>query len=187
MTLSTDVYIVDEINPMEVFRFCQGLLAKYDAQHRPVEAQRFKAAGSSIDNEPSQDLPAWLMLEHGGERPLRTAEESAAHDEDCEPDCDGTGYFHRPACWVKVDFDTAYGYRSAGMGCGDLHAVLVGELGQWLTGRGKRWLWCNEFTGEIHDGPARLVELVSGGADAQAWFLSSVLPAILSGAVGGAS
>lgn len=197
MTLNTDVYVLDEVDPMEVFRFCQGLLAKFDDQHRPTSEQRFRQNANSINNEGMQGLPAWLCLDHGAGKPLRTAEEAAAHAEDCNlpgnpyyeadsEDCDGAGYSHRPACWLELDFDTAYGYSVNGMGCGDLHAVLVGELGEWLTGRGVRWLWQNEFTGEIHDDPKKLVELVSGGFEATAWFTTSVLPAILSGEIGGA-
>jgi hypothetical protein len=37
MTLSSDIYVLDPIEPMLVFRACQELLSKYDDQHRPVE------------------------------------------------------------------------------------------------------------------------------------------------------
>jgi hypothetical protein len=76
--------------------------------------------------------------------PLRA--EAAGHDEDCGDDC--TGDYHARACWMSVDFDTAYGYRDArGWGCGDLHAAMVSQLGAWLTSKGVRWEWRNEFTG----------------------------------------
>lgn len=197
MTLSTNVYILDEIDHTEVFRFCQGLLAKYD--DRPGEhEQAWKDSGSwrgegyqSIHNLIGQGLPAILDINYRTGRPMRTAEEAAEHDEDCnlpinaewyDPeagDCDKTE--HDPPCWLDVDFDTAYGYKdSRGWGCGDLHAVLVGELGAWLAERGIRWRWRNEFTGVIHDDADSLIELVSGGFEAGAWFATTVLPAIVS-------
>jgi hypothetical protein len=214
MTLSTDVYIVDEIDVHEVFRYAQGLVAKYDAQKRPPEQQAFDDDQDTswdgvpgqfsakpgnpwtIANKPGQNLPAWLMLHYRPGEPLRTPEQAAEHDEDCNipgnedydadaAECTGVeGYAHRPACWLNLDLDTAYGYDQNGMGCGDLHAALVAELGEWLTERGIKWLWRNEFTGEIHDDPKRLVDLCSGGFEAKAWFRTSVLPAIVAHAAG---
>lgn len=186
MTLSTDVYVLDEVDRAEVFEFCQALLAKYDDRygvHLQVSEDRDSWRGGDIrclNNVVDQGLPAWLMLHYRVEGPLTTAEAAATHNEDC-PEAEGDCViFHETECWLSVDFDTAYGYRDkAGRGCGDLHALLVAELGQFLDGRGVRWRWRNEFTGEIHDGPERLVELVSGGFEASAWFRTSVLPAIL--------
>ena len=205
MTLNTAVYVIDPIDPHEVFRFCQGMLTKYDTEHRRPEAQQWTEKQDStyidgawqvqpgipwsLDNQPGQDLPAWLMLSHGGGQPLVTPETAAKHDPDwCnipeasdydedEPICDGST--HKPACWLQVNFDTTYGYRDNGMGCGDLHAALVAELGQWLDERGVRWLWKNEYTGEIHDDPKLLIELVADGFAATAWFQTTALPAIL--------
>jgi hypothetical protein len=55
MTLSTDVYILDEVDPLEVFRFCQGLLTKYDEpRHMPPEQQKVR---NQQDGEWTQ-LPA---------------------------------------------------------------------------------------------------------------------------------
>lgn len=51
-------------------------------------------------------------------------------------------------------------------------------------GRGVRWEWQNEFTGEIHTGYSRLVDLSSGGFEASSWFRSSVLPVIAAEAGG---
>jgi hypothetical protein len=185
MTLSTDVYIVDKVDPFEVFRFCQTLLTKYDdPRHMPPDEQKIRNKQDtsytgtpgvweaqpdnpwSLDNAADQGLPAWLMTAYRPDGPLRA--ETAGHDEDCDDDC--TGKYHDRACWMKVDFDTAYSYRDVrGWGCGDLHAAIVAELGAWLTSRSVRWEWRNEFTGEIHDNPEALAELISGGADAAAW------------------
>lgn len=200
MTLSTNVYVLDEVSHLEVFLYCQSLLRDYDSQGRGPDRQRWRDeqdqeyrngrwavypdSSWTIENELGQGLPAWLILGYRPGAPLRTAEQVAVCDEDCEPDCDRSR--HDRPCWLDVDFDTAYGYDHDGMGCGDLHAVLVARLGQWLDARGVRWEWRNEFSGEVHGGEdryERLIDLASGGFEATAWYRSTVLPAIERGAV----
>lgn len=200
MTLSTNLYVLDQVDVRALFHFAQGLLTKYDDRPEPQTPDRqewrdeerhaiWREPGArTIRNDIGQGLPAILDISYRADGPLRTAEQAAAHDEDCDPDCDGGHY--RRACWADVDFDTAYGYSdAAGRGCGDLHALLVAEVGNWLDERGIRWEWRNEFTGDVHGGGeryARLVDLASGGFEASAWFRTSVLPAIMA-AGGGAS
>lgn len=197
MTLDTRIFVLDKVDPHEVFRFCRDLLGATDLHTFSNEQDKTWRKGESfveptnpwtISNNPGQGLPAWLMLYYRPDAPLRTAEQAAAHDEDCNlPEnsiyveewgpCDGE--HHRRACWLTVSFDTAYGYRDErGYGCGDLHADYVSRLGQWLDKQGVRWEWENEFTGEVHTGYSRLVELASGGFEASAWFRTTVLPAI---------
>lgn len=190
MTLSTNVYIVDPVSPHELFRFAQSLLTRYDDQGRPANRQicgdkpRHDVYGEpgtwAIGNELGQGLPAILDVAYRPGGPLRTAEQAAEHDKWCEEGC--TGQYHSRACWADLDLDTAYGYRNAdGMGCGDLHAALVAEIGKWLDQRGIRWEWRNEFTSEVHGGEDRydrLVDLCSGGFEAAAWFRTTVAPAI---------
>src|SRR5690606_25459508 len=132
----------------------------------------------SIGNLPGQGLCALLDISYRPGAPLRTPEQAAEHDEDiCNLPCDGDR--HPPACWLEISINTAYGYKGDnGEGCGDLHARLVAELGQWLDERGIRWSWKNEFTGDIHSGYERLIDLCSAGFEATAWFRTSVLPAI---------
>lgn len=188
MTLSTNVYILDPVSPHELFRYTQSLLTQYDDQKRPFNRQAcsdkpfsYGAPGTwQIANDLGQGLPGILDITYRPDGPLRTAEQSAAHDEDCDEGC--SGEYHDRACWADLDLDTAYGYRDErGMGCGDLHAALVSQIGQWLDGRNIRWEWRNEFTGDVHGGSdryERLVDLCSGGFEAAAWFQSTVLPAI---------
>jgi hypothetical protein len=195
MTLSTNVYILDQLDVRELFHFTQGLLAKYDDRPEPQtpEQQRWSDDERSaiwddpgsrcIRNGIGQGLPAILDITYRPDEPLRNETDAVAHNEDCEPECKGT--WHPRACWADLDLDTTYSYRdSRGWGCGDLHAVLVAEIGNWLDQREIRWEWHNEFTGEVHGGEdryARLIDLVSGGAEANAWFRTSVLPAIAAG------
>jgi hypothetical protein len=197
MTLDTRIFVLDQIDPREVFAFCRDLLGASDRHAYTDEQDSSYADGEwavrpdnawTISNNPGQGLPAWLMIHYRPDAALRTAEQAAEHDEDCNlPEnvgyvaewgpCDGK--YHCRASWLTVSFDTAYGYRDdRGYGCGDLHAEYIAKLGQWLDERGVRWEWENEFTGEIHTGYGQLVELASGGFEASAWFRTSVLPAI---------
>lgn len=219
MTLSTDVYILDEVDPAEVFRFCQSMLTKYDGASRTPDEQKSStfpdggwkrdteielgdvvfpgrdwvndrtgersvwvvtAGGAwSRDNAIGQGLPAWVMSAYRPDGPLRTPKQAAEHDEWCDDDCDPIKD-HARACWMWVDFDTGYGYRDErGWGCGDLHAALVGELGDWLTAKGVRWEWRNEFTGDVHTGRDGLAELGPQGAEAGHWYATQALPAIV--------
>lgn len=193
MTLSTHVYVLDEVNVHELFRVCQTLLTKYDDAHRPPHKQRSTdQQGSwqgddiwSIRNHLGQGLPAILGITYRPDAPLWTAEDASTHTEDCEEDCDGDHY--RRACWADIDFDTAYSARSCGMGCGQIHAALVAEVGEWLDARNVRWEWRNEFTGEVHGGGdryERLADLSISGEDAADWTNNTVLPAILRHAMG---
>jgi hypothetical protein len=188
VTLSTNIYVLDEVSPHELFRFCQTLLTKYDDEHRPWNRQKcsdkpahlvWEMPGAwNISNEIGQGLPAILDIKYRPGAPLRA--EAASHDEDCDEECSGN--YHDRACWLDIDFDTAYGYKDErGWGCGDLHAALVAELGEWLDAKGVRWEWRNEFTGEVHGGGdryARLIDLGVGGFEASAWFRTTVMPAI---------
>jgi hypothetical protein len=189
MTLSTHVYLLSEANPHEVFHACRRLLGAQthhgftDSQEREyANGESYPKPGGywTLGNQSDLGLPAWLLMHYRPEgEPLRTPEAAAQHDEDCEADCDGT--YHRTACWMDIDFDTSYDYRDANGGCGDLHARLVAQLGQWLDSKGIAWSCKNEFTGDIHGGPDRydrLGDLCEDGAAARDWFATSVLPAI---------
>jgi len=198
VTLSTNVYVLDAVEIADLFRFGQELLAKYDDRTPPMSAddqqwserEGWRGNGSMmISNKIGQGLPAILDVTFRRGGPLTTAEQAAACTEDCDPDSEEYGpdgyHYHPRACWANLDLDTAYGYRDArGRGCGDLHAVLVAEIGNWLDERGVRWEWKNEFTGDVHGGDdryERLIELVSGGFEASAWLRTTVLPAIAAG------
>lgn len=197
MTLTTEVYILDKIDPAEVFRYAQSLLTPFDDEKRTPEQQKSiirqdktyqdgtwavrEDSPWSMDNAPGQGLPAWLMMAYRPDAPLRTQEQADVCDEDIcdnDPNCDRT-IGHDPACWIQLSFDTTYGYSGPnGVDCGGLHAILVGLLGKWLTEKGVLWAWQNEFTGEIHDDPVKLLELRGSGADAREWFNITVLPLI---------
>lgn len=190
MTLSTNVYVLDEVGPHELFRFCQTLLTKYDDEGRTWRQMRCSDEPAhevwgmpgawNISNEIGQGLPAILDIKYRPGGPLRTPEQAAECEEYCGEDCDKDHYYR--ACWLDIDLDTSYGYRGPnGIGCGALHALLVAEMGNWLDERGLTWEWRNEFTSEVHGGEtryARLLELADGGREANEWFTGMVKPAI---------
>jgi hypothetical protein len=187
MTLSTNIYVLDQIDAHEVFRFCQEMLGRYDEDRRGPDQQRWSdgegysdKSARRIGNNIGQGLPAILDITYRDGAPLTTKEQSAEHDEDCDSDC--SGRWHDRACWLDIDFDTAYGYSHNGMGCADLHAAFIGELGQWLDAKGIRWEWRNEYTGEVHGGDERysaLAAFMADGFSGTAWFQHTVLPALM--------
>lgn len=214
MTLNTRVYVLDKVDVHELFREAQRLLGLADDGKRGPDRQQWSneqdrtwrgGVGATepgnpwmISNEVGQGLPGWLMVHYRTDGHYRTAEQAAVHSycnhpdaeyyEPSKPTCRETE--HDPVCWAELSIDTAYGYRGPnGYGCGDLHAAYVAGLGEWLDGRGLRWKWLNEFTGEVHEGYDRLIELASGGFEASAWFRTTALPAIAAHAAttGGAS
>lgn len=210
MTLSTDLYVLDEIDAHEVFMFCQRMLAKYDDLGRLPDQQGWTdeqdgtwRAGErtvepdnpwTVSTDCGQGLPAWTFVHYRKNGPLTTAEQAEQCTDNCDTGDEDEPYHHHPhACWLSIDWDTAYGARSNGMGCGDLHAAFIGEIGPWLDEKGIRWEWRNEFTGEVHGGEERysaLIGLLSGGFEATAWFRTTALPAIaahIASEVGGVS
>lgn len=192
MTLDTRIYALDAVPVRDLFQHCQALLTRYDEKNRTPDQQASRvdegADQWTMRNMIGQGLPAILEVYYKPAGPLRTDADQSAHDEYCNmpesewwdedlPVCDGSR--HRIACHVEVSFDTAYGFQGPeGMGCGDLHAVLVGEVGQWLDERGVRWRWLDECAGEVRDGYDSLVHLVSNGFQASSWFRTTVMPVI---------
>jgi hypothetical protein len=186
VTLDTRIYVLDEVEIGSLFRHGQELMGKYDYDggHRPPERQDFSDTSRDdvhrLANKIGQGLPGILEIRYREGAPLATAEQAATCTTDCDP---GDDYHYHPhTCFAEIGIDTGYGYRDPeGRGCGDLHALLVAEIGNWLDKRDVRWEWRNEFTGEVHGGAERyhrLIDLCSAGFEAAAWFRSSVLPVI---------
>lgn len=189
MTLTTDVYVLDEIPYKDVFLKCNQLIGATEATRFSDKQLTAWRAGApvadpgkawNIGNEISQGLPALLDIYYRPGEPLRTKDNGCEWY--CDSDCDDDEHTN-PACWLEVSFDTSYGYRDEqGRYCGDLHACLVAELGHWLDERGVRWLWYADTLAEVYAGYERLTDLCSAGARASAWYRSAVLPAIAGGA-----
>jgi len=168
MTLDTRIYVHGQVDYRQVFVKCSQLIGAH-------EGIRFEDKPGNIYNRIDQGLCALLDIRHGNGRPLRVPGDHrpwcAGEDDECFSPCG-------IPCWLEVSFDTAYGYQGPEGGCGDLHARLVAELGQWLDGQGIGWSWQNEFTGEVHQGYEGLTDLAGSGARASSWFRDIAAPAI---------
>ncbi len=160
VTLSTNIHVLDKADPAEVFRKCQEILAKFDEQKQPASAQVF-----SDKQDEAWDGKKYVVKPgtrgRSRTKAIVTAKQSQRHGEYCESPCDRR--HHDKACWLRVNLDTAYGYKSAGLGCGDLHSLIVLDLGRWLKARRIGFSWTNEFTGDTHQGFHGLKELGAGG------------------------
>jgi len=186
MTLDTRIYVQGPVDYREVFVKCNQLIGAHEGINftdEPIpgwengERKRGPEDGEwFIWNAPNQGLCALMEVSYRKGGALRAP---GGHSRYCEPEADGCdGRSCAPACWLEVSFDTAYGYSGPDGGCSDLHARLVAEFGRWLDGKGIRWSWRNEFTGEIHQGYEGLPDLGTGGLKALDWFTSLTLPAI---------
>jgi len=178
MTLSTNIYILDPVDPHEVFNFINENLLK-------VENPRTKEGPSEwyddkevihLVNEVGQGFDAWLMTQYrAGDKPLYAEDQYDDYSsEGEEPDL----HLVTPACYMSIDFDTAYGYQSPVGGCADLHSLYIVALHDWLAEKGVRIKWQNEFTGEYFDGLDGLEDFGHSGEDAREWF-HSILPGVL--------
>lgn len=177
MTLNTQVFVMTEVDPHEVFWKCRELLGTPESLPFEDEPSEYNAGNWDLLNPCGVGLPAWLWMHYRPGEMIRP--NSAAHEEFCSEGCDGSN--HDPAYWFDVTFDTAYSYRDAeGRGCGSLHASLVAQLGMWLDERNVRWAWQNEYTGEIHIGDRyeHLFDLIATGNESRRWFLEIVKPVI---------
>lgn len=186
MTLSTDIYVLDEMDPMVIFEKCRELVGATDENPFEDKEGYGEDGGRIIHNLPGQGLPAWLTVYYRPDAPYVTDEiaakqRAANHETYCvkydECDCsDGTYIVN----YLTINFDTAYGYSDElGRGCAHLHASYILTIGRWLDLLGIKWKWENEFTGEVHEGYDALEEFVGGGIDARNWFQDTVKPAIL--------
>lgn len=185
MTLSTDIYILDPVDPKEVFDFCNKYLLKVTdplIDHKP-DTTWSRDTGwvddpevMDLSNRIGQGFDAWLLTKYRKNGPLYS-EDQYDDDEDREEP-----YLLSPACFMKLDFDTAYGYRSEFGGCAQLHSRYIVALHDWLETKGVRIKWRNEFTGEIFDGLDGLDGFGNDGDAARDWF-KSILPGVLTRAL----
>lgn len=201
MTLNTEIYVHGEIGALDVFNYLIHQLLEFDKDrrdfsdvHTEAEEDRYgrteaSAATWTMQTVIGQGLPAWTMVHYRPGGAYRTDAEALAHDteicnvtesefyDDTEPVCDGSR--HDPACHLKVEMDTAYGFTGPnGMRCDHLHGVMIARLGALLDERGVPWSWRNEYTGEVHQGTEGLDGLLRAGEAGNAWFDSVAMPAI---------
>lgn len=190
MTLSTNIFILDPVDPVKVFDFVNTYLLKatnprFEHEHITNYVKGDDGEWTqvpdpevmSLSNDLGQGFDAWFMSRYRAEGKPLYAED---HYEDwaCEGE-DPDMHLVYPACFMRLDFDTAYGYSVPGIGgCSDLHARYITALHDWLEPQGIRIKWENEFTGEVFEGLDGLEEFASEGAKARDWF-KGILPGII--------
>src|SRR4051794_33164891 len=113
MTLTTCMYVLDPIDPMEVFAKAVDLLGpRPDGQPTVIVTNPLPTelcfdehgwekrwAPGSFDTGRGQGLPAWLELQHGAGAPLRTEPEMGVDGEDMDR-------LTHPASWLDLMWDT---------------------------------------------------------------------------------
>lgn len=133
MTLNTKIFILNKIDPEEVYEFCNNLLGvrKNDL---PTEVNR---EDDKIHNRIAQGLPAilWVGFNQDGS-PIKGSTEY--------------GFAEPESYYIKVSFDTGYGYSGEnGEHCDALHGKYILALEKWLSARDMHLAWQNEYTGEL--------------------------------------
>lgn len=187
MTLNTTIYILDPVNPHDVFNFGNFLLGNGENVYRPggsLGNVRYSEVKNSEWSEPGvvniynnigQGFPAILDCSYREDAPLW--EEDTYDVEDLSEYGGGiSSYLISPACYMSLSFDTGYGYRDDLGGASNLHARYLVDLYKWLQKKNVRIRWQNEFTGEIHDGIDGLDKFFVGGDKAESWFENEVMP-----------
>ena len=186
MTLSTKIYIHQPIDIRPLFDWINRELLhvpegniEEDEELRETSsvADWYVPGHRRLSNLLGQGYNALLWIDYRRDAEL-------LHDGKCDEDCAEieceNGRQH-PSHYVWVRFDTGYSYQDEHGGVANLHARYVAQVGRWLDERGIAWSWCNEFTGEVHQGTEGLVGLCTQGAEAQKWFRELVLPTITGG------
>lgn len=148
MTLSTDIYVLDKIDPMEVFNYCNTeLLGVTEPRFSDGESTWDKGT-RRIMNAPGQGLNAWLTVSASLDGSPLHREDVYEDDDDLE---DGP-YLMSPKTYLTINFDTGYSYKDEYGGCETLHRRYIENLHDWLSEKGIAIRWRDEFTGDIHDG-----------------------------------
>lgn len=175
MTLTTRVYVHDQISRSEVMDYCNRLLeAPKDVATRDEEMWLAEDGRRVMGNLPCQGLDGLLKVYYRA---------NAFYEEEDRYEHDGEErWLSSPKCWIQVSIDSPYGYRGEnGESCGGRHARFVFDLGRWLDLKGVRWSWKNEYTGEIWSGEdryQRLMDLVDSGEKSRDWFRNTFIPAL---------
>ena len=177
MTLSTDIYIHGTgVTQREVYDKVNELLG-IPAERRIIDGPNtweWQPGDYRLSNELGQGFPAIVDTYANADG----SEVIPSHDADCDEDCDWprcTTAFH-----VHVDLDTAYGYRDErGWTCTMLHGWVIAALIDWLAPKGCTLRWVDEYAGTLHEGTDHLEAFLGNGAEAQAWFTTQALPAML--------
>ena len=152
MTLNTKFYVTtDGIDPNTVWN---ALLDMVEPEDFPLSREDYTEAedadergwgpkGSTKTNtQCGIGLNAWCFMWHNEDG------SALAYNEEDTDDPDEDIWF-TPRGYIRLDFDTAYGYRGPNNeGCSDLHGRIVTRLANIVTALGGEYAWQDEYTGE---------------------------------------
>jgi len=187
MTLSTDIYIHGTgVTQREVYEKVNNLLG-IPAEREVIDGPNewdWQSGDHRLCNRIGQGFPAIVDTYANADG----SEIVPAHDEECDGGFDThpceSPRHTVPPYHVHVDLDTAYGYRDErGWGCAELHGWVIAALIDWLAESGGTLHWVDEYAGTLHEGTDHLEAFLGNGAEANQWFETKVLPAILATAV----
>jgi hypothetical protein len=174
MTLDTRVLITTPVAAKALWDDILEIVAERHTspvQVRTKDARDYEVPegitdGITTQTTIGQGLPAWTRMTY-----RVSGEPFPSYTQDPD-DYDDPKTF--PASYANISFDTSYGYRDPFGGCATLHARFLVHLHQ----KGYTFAWVNEFTGELYEGLDGLEKFMDGGAEAEEWFQTVVLPVI---------
>lgn len=152
MTLNTKFYITtDGIDPNTVWNALLDMVEPEDfplsredyTETEDADERGWGPKGSTKTNtRVGIGLNAWCFMWHNEDG------SALVYDEEHTDDPDEDIWF-TPRGYIRLDFDTAYGYRGPnGEDCSDLHGRIVARLAEIVTAMGGEYAWQDEFTGE---------------------------------------
>lgn len=91
-------------------------------------------------------LKAWCFLSHKKLGSIIEAEYEDVYEDEPHSGC--PPMMITPEHYIRLDFDTAYGYRGEEGGVEGLHNVILLKLAAYVEAQGGTYTWQNEFTGD---------------------------------------
>lgn len=156
MTLNTSFYITTPgIDPHTVWNALLDMVEPADSlldRYRYTEVEDaderdWGPTGSTMTNtQVGIGLSAWCFMWHNEDGSALAYDED--HTDDPEKEDPDEDIWFTPRGYIKLDFDTAYGYRDEYGGCSDLHGRIVTHLASIVEEHGGEYIWKDEFTGE---------------------------------------
>ena len=92
-------------------------------------------------------LKAWCFMWHNEDGSALAYDDEYNTDDPEKVDYDKDILFS-PRGYIRLDFDTAYGYHDEHGGCSDLHGRIVTKLAAIVEEHGGKYIWKDEYTGE---------------------------------------
>lgn len=143
MTLYTKVAITSpNVDPQAAFTKLMEILDGSEYLGREVtDVNGDKVHTMMIPGIGLGALASMMYNVHGGDV-LQPIYDEETYDLD---QADGEELFYTPTAFITLGFDTGYAYKGDnGAGCGDYHAWIIQELGEWLDSQGATWTWYDE-------------------------------------------